>query len=115
MAFSDPIDWAHEWSVEQANMLEIEFRVEEEIENFKKDAIKRFHLIAPNFAEAIASTVAFGFNEGLTEAVKIVEYLFLNEKHIAALNGDSKKMNDILYKEGQEDKDFEHYISSQYD
>ncbi len=112
MAFADPIDWAHQWAVEQSNGY---YEVQTEMENYKKDAIKRFQIIAPNFSEAVAATIAFGHREGLTEATNIVEYLFLNEKHIAALNDDSEAMDDLLYKEKDEDESFERYMSRQYD
>ena len=112
MAFPDPINWAHEWANEQS---ESYYQVQDEMENYKKDAIKRFNLIAPNFSEAIAATIAFGHREGLTEATNIVEYLFLNEKHIAALNDDSEKMDDLLYKEREEDLAFEKYMARQYE
>ena len=115
MAFPDPIDWAHDWAREQSNFCDYEDKIEDEMENCKKDAIKRFHLIAPNFSEAIAATIAFGHREGLTEATSIVEYLFLNEKHIAALNDDKEEMENILYKESEEDSAFEQYMNRQYD
>lgn len=114
MAFLDPIDWASEWAHDQAALYEIA----EAMEEYKNDAIKRFKLIAPNFSEAVAATVAFGVNEGLTEAIKIVDYLFLNEKHIAALNEDSEKMDELLYKEKENEKafdDFDDYMSRQYE
>jgi|SRR5687767_544732 len=73
--------------------------IEREMDDYKMDAINRFKIIHPNFAEEIASTIAFGYDNDLPEASKIVHYLFLNEKHIASLNNDLEKMRELIFKE----------------
>jgi len=81
--------------------------IEKEMDKFKTDAVKRFYTLAhPSYAEEIASTIAFGYSNDLPEAMKIVDQLFLNEKHIAALTDDSELMRDLLYKERLEEEEY---------
>jgi len=86
--------------------------VTEELDRYRTDAIKRFHiLVQPNYAEEIAVTIAFGFAEELPEAVKIVDQLFLSEKHIAALREDENAMEKILLDEKYEDSCLNEYYN----
>jgi hypothetical protein len=74
--------------------------IETEMDRYKQDAVKRFCIMVhPNFAEEIAATIAFGHANDLPEASKIVHHLFLDEKHIAALNNDKDQMEEIINKE----------------
>lgn len=112
MAFASPDDMCDDWYYQNSRQCRYEEKAENEMEEFKEDAIKRFHLISPNFAEAIAVTTAWAYENGIEDARKIVNYLFLNEKHIVALNNDVDGMISILHKEkdqrDQDDQEFEH-------
>ncbi len=92
--FEDPCDLRnqyHDW---------IQEKVENDIEAYKADAVKRLYtLTKSNLSEALAATIAFGYEEGLPEARNIVMELDLCDKHIAALNHDIEYMTDILYDE----------------
>lgn len=86
------------------------YYIAEEMDRYRIDAIKRFHImVQPNYAEEIAVTIAFGFAEELPEALKIVDQLFLNEKHIAALREDENEMEKILLDEKYEDSCMNEY------
>ena len=88
---------------DEAKLIEKEQHIQREMEKYKADAVKRFHIISnPNFAEALASTIAYGYDNDLPEAREIVNHLFLSDKHIAALNDDSKMMEQILFCELEE-------------
>lgn len=75
--------------------------VETQMGKYKDEAVKMFCVISkPMYAEMIATTIAFGFREDLTEAIAIVEDVRLDDKHIAALTNDLKWMEKLL----EEDK-----------
>ncbi|SRR5258705_9933650 len=105
MAFSNPDQMVEEYYYQER--YDFMSYVNKEMDKFKKDAVKRFYILAhPNYAEEIASTIAYGYSNDLPEAMKIVDQLFLNEKHVAALNNDSELMRDLLYKERLEEQEY---------
>lgn len=103
----DMDDWISHHFDEEARVMEKKSYVESEMERYKTDAIKRFYIISnPNFAEALASTIAYGYDNDLPEAIEIVNHLFLSSKHIAALKNDSKMMELILFYESEEEEEY---------
>ena len=115
MGFLDPDGMTSEWFQRESKLYELEQKVDEELIKFKEDAIKRCHIVSANFPKEIAATIAFGYREGFSEAVDIVNYLFLNEKHIAALTDNHDEMKKIVKKEDEEEQDwFDSYIQEQY-
>jgi hypothetical protein len=104
----DPELWVSNHFDHEAKMMAKEDYIQSEMEKYKTDAVKRFHIISnPNFAEALASTIAYGYDNNLPEAVEIVNHLFLSDKHIAALNDDSKMMEQILFCELEEQEEYD--------
>lgn len=84
--------------------------VDHVMNEYKTEAIKRIHRICdPFYAEAIASTIAYGHNDGIQEATEIVNRLALNDKHIAALMDNDKKMMEIILEELDEQKYYDQY------
>lgn len=89
--------------------------VESEIVRCKDEAIRRFSVVThPQFAEQIAVTTAFGYKECLPEATKIIDYLLLEEKHIASILEDSEWMEEIVEKEKASDLEDWLYASINY-
>jgi len=107
MAFADPEMMAHEYLAEEGKRYDFNEYIVDQMSKYKTEAVKRFYIIAhPDYAEALASTTAYGYENDLPEAAKIVQQLLLNDKHIAALNDDARKMNEILSQENYEDQEF---------
>lgn len=78
----------------------IQEKVDNEMVEYKADAVKRLYILTKSdLSEELAATIAFGYQEGLPEARNIVLRLDLCDKHIAALNDDSRYMTDILHDE----------------
>lgn len=78
----------------------IQEKVDNDMVAYKADAVKRLYtLTKSDLSEALAATIAFGYQEGLPEARNIVLELDLCDKHIAALSDDFSYMTDILYDE----------------
>ncbi len=108
MAFLDPESWANEYLEEEGHRWKFEQYIEDEIEKYKNEAFKRFHIIShPDYAEAIAGAIAYGYTQDLEESKKIVRQLLLNDKHIAALNNDARELNDLLSSENLTDLVYE--------
>lgn len=100
----DTETWVCRHFDDEAKTMEKHDYIQREMEKYKSDAIKRFHIISnPNFAEALASTIAYGFDNDLPEAVEIVNHLFLSDKHIAALNNNFTMMQEIIFCELEEE------------
>lgn len=103
MSHPDMETWVSNHFDYEAKMMEKQNYIQSEMEKYKADAVKRFHIISnPNFAEALASTIAYGYDNDLPEAVEIVNHLFLCDKHIAALNDDFKMMEEIIFCEEED-------------
>jgi len=97
MAFASPDMWAEEYLFEESKRYAQQQFVEDEMSRHKNEAVKRFYILShPNYAEQVATTIAFGYANQLQEAETIVNKLCLNEKHIAALLDDEEMMNQII-------------------
>ncbi len=106
MEFLDIDSWISN-QFDDDKIMEKKEYIQSEIEKYKIDAIKRFYIISnPNFAEALASTIAYGYDNDLPEAQEIVNHLFLSDKHIAALNDDTKMMEEILFCELEDQEEY---------
>ncbi len=109
MAFSDPEMMVHEYFEEQSRIYSMETYIEREMDNYKTEAVKRFYtLTIPEFAETMAVTIAFGYDNDLPEAAKIVGKLKLNEKHIYALLDDARRMFEALSEDAFERATYEY-------
>lgn len=83
----------------------------EQIEDYKIDAVKRLYkLVDPDYAEALAQTIAYGYENELESAIELVNKFGLSEKHIAALNNDSDLMLEILTEEAIDENNYENEI-----
>ena len=84
--------------------------VENAIAEYKTEAVKRLYKVCdPFYAEAFAVTIAYGHSDGIPESTTIVNRLALNDKHIAALLGDEKRMMEIILEELDEQKYYSQY------
>lgn len=105
MGFASPDTWAEEYFLEESKRYAQQQFIEDEMSRHKNEAVKRFYILShPNYAEQVATTTAFGFNNQLPEAESIINKLCLNEKHIAALLDDEEMMNQIILQEKIEEK-----------
>ncbi len=108
MGFASPDLWAEEYILEESKRYAQQQFVEDEMSRLKTEAVKRFYILShPNYAEQVATTIAYGFTNQLQEAEDIVNKLCLNEKHIAALLQDEDMMNQIILQEKIEEKMYE--------
>jgi len=83
-------------------------RVLDSMEQYKSDALQRIAKIVDVFySEAIAVTIASGYENELEQAIEIVNRLSLNDKHIAAILNDSEMMERILKEEAEENEYYE--------
>lgn len=111
MSFLDPEQWAHEYFMEESKKYAAQQFLEDEMSRHKTEAIKRFYILShPNYAEQLAVTIAFGYNNSLPEAEKIVDKLRLEDKHIASLLDDTQMMEKIIFQEKLEDRMFQEMI-----
>lgn len=99
MAFADPEMMVHEYLEEQGRIASFTQYLEDEMDKYKDQAVKRLYMLPKEYAKAIASTIAFGYDNQLEEACKIVEEFKLNEKHIYALLDDHRRMFEVLSEE----------------
>jgi hypothetical protein len=84
--------------------------IENAMQEYKTEAVKRLYkIVDPFYAEAMAATLAYGYSDGIQEAVEIVNRMALNDKHIAALMDDDKKMMKIIMEELQEQRYYDQY------
>jgi len=105
MAFLTPEQMVNEYLMEESKRYAKQQFVEDEMSRHKTEAVKRFYIVAhPSYAEQVAVTTAFGYNNNLSESEKIVDRLCLNDKHIAALLDDEEMMNQIMFQEKLEEK-----------
>ena len=78
------------------------------IAHYKTDALQRISKITDVFySDAIAVTIASGYENELEQAIEIVNRLSLNDKHIAALLDDIYQMRMILREESLENEHYE--------
>jgi hypothetical protein len=113
MAFADPEMMLSEYMDEIGQKWAFEEFIVEQMEKYKTQAVKRFYIVSdPQYAELVAVTTAYGFEQGLTEAKKIVDELRLTDKHLAALNDDARAMNEILSQESYEDNKYSKWIGA---
>lgn len=111
MAFADPEMMLSEYLDEIGKEWAFDEFIVEQMEKYKTDAVNRFHIISnPLYAELVATTTAYGFQQGLTEAKKIVDELRLTDKHLAALNDDARAMNQIISDENYEDNKYARWM-----
>lgn len=92
---------------EYMDQLGQEFRKRELIENmleqYKEDALSRIGKICDIFyVDAIALTIASGYENETDSAIEIVNRLSLNDKHIAGLLNDPDMMEHILLDEAKQ-------------
>ena|SRR6185436_15479003 len=105
MSFLDPELWAEQYFMEESRKYAAQQFLEDEMRRHKTEAVKRFYVLThPNYAEQLAVTIAFGYNNSLPEAEKIVDKLHLEDKHIAALLEDVQMMDKIIFQEKLEEK-----------
>jgi hypothetical protein len=105
MGFGNPEYDAYQYLLEESKRYSAQKLIEDEMSKYKIEAIKRFYIIThPSYAEQIATSIAFGYNNEIPEATRIVNKLDLNDKHIAALLDDVDMMNTIVFQEKLEDK-----------
>ena len=84
---------------------EIREYIEDQIQESKAEAVKMLHkYVDPFFAQAIAVTIACALENGLDEALDIVNRTGLTDKHLAALRNDETQMCEIIKNEVQENK-----------
>lgn len=105
MGFLEPHIWAEQYLMEQAKEYAKNTLLEDEMSRYKNEAVKRFYIIAHStYAEQVAVTTAFGYENNIQEAEKIVGKLGLENKHIAALLDDTEMMEKIIFQEKLEEK-----------
>ncbi len=105
MGFSDPEQSAYAYLIEESKRYAAQQFIEDEMSRYKIEAVKRFYILShPNYAEQVAVTTAFGYNNQLPEAEKIINKLCLEDKHIAALLEDKDMMNEIIFQEKIQEK-----------
>jgi hypothetical protein len=108
----------HEMYLEETRSFRMERQdyIDEAIEQYKTDAICRISQIVDMFyVEAIALTIASGYENEDESAIEIVNRLSLNDKHIAAILGDSDQMELILNDEAIEDARYERSLQIEGD
>jgi hypothetical protein len=106
--FPTPDQMFHDYIAEERaeKMNYLESRMEE----YKKDALFRIGKIVDMFyVEAIARTIASGYENEDEAAIEIVNRLSLNDKHIASILDDADMMEDILNDEAIEEEPFNDY------
>lgn len=80
----------------------------EMIEQYKTDALQRIGKIVDVFyVEAIAVTIASGYENELEQSIEIVNRLSLNDKHIYAILNDYSQIEQILKEESLENEHYE--------
>jgi len=105
MAFADPEMMVNEYLEEERRRISLDEYIEEELERYKQQAIKLLYMLSNSgFAETIGASIAFGFVNQLPESIKIAKECDLNDKHIAALNGDARQLFDLLSEEAYQEK-----------
>lgn len=81
--------------------------MEDQMKQYKDDALSRIGKIVDMFyVEAIALTIASGYENEDESAIEIVNRLSLNDKHIAALLDDEMMMEDILNDEAIQEHEY---------
>lgn len=79
--------------------------IEDTLAEYKADALFRIGKICDMFyVEAIALTIASGYENEDESAIEIVNRLSLNDKHIAGILNDSQMMEQILNDEAKQDQ-----------
>jgi len=77
--------------------------IEDTLAEYKSDALFRIGKICDMFyVEAIALTIASGYENEDESAIEIVNRLSLNDKHIAGILNDHHMMDQILRDEGKQ-------------
>lgn len=102
----------HEMYLEQTRSYRMEYTKNEAVldalDQYKMDAIQRISKIVDVFyVDAIAVTIASGYEQEVEQAIEIVNRLSLNDKHIAAILNDAKQMEEILTDEALENEHYE--------
>ena len=81
------------------------------MDQYKSDALSRIAKVVDVFyVDAIALTIASGYENEDDSAIEIVNRLSLNDKHIAALLGDEKQMEEIMddeFRQHEQDLDYQ--------
>lgn len=101
--FPSPDNMVHEYMDRIAQKVREQEMIEDLIAEYKADALFRIGKICDMFyVEAIALTIASGYENEDESAIEIVNRLSLNDKHIAGILGDSHMMDQILMDEGRQ-------------
>jgi len=105
MGFLEPHVWAEQYLMEESHRYAKQQLFEDEMSRYKTEAVKRFYIVAnPIYAEQVAVTTAFGYENNIQEAEKIVIKLGLENKHIAALLDDKEMMEKLIFQDKLEEK-----------
>jgi CBS-domain-containing membrane protein len=105
MALLDNSYLAEQYLFDEAKKYAEQIYLENEMTRYKAEAVKRLYIMAnPKYAEQIAVTIAYAYDNDLPEAEAIVNKLNLEDKHIAALLDDEEKMEKIILQEKIEDQ-----------
>lgn len=108
MGFLSPNEMAEEYFWSERKKFSESMFLENEMDRYKTEAVKRlYNLTNSNFAEQIAVTIAYAYDNDLKEAEEIVNKLDLCNKHIASLLEDQEKMTEIIFQDTIEEGMYE--------
>lgn len=103
--FASPDDMVHEYMDRIGQKVRRQEMIEDKIQEYKADALFRIGKIVDMFyVEAIALTIASGYENEDESAIEIVNRLSLSDKHIYAILNDHQRMEEILNEESYEDE-----------
>lgn len=101
--FPSPDNMVHEYMDRIGNLVRKQEMIEDTMHEYRADALFRIGKICDMFyVEAIALTIASGYENEDESAIEIVNRLSLNDKHIAGILNDSHMMEQILNDEGKQ-------------
>jgi hypothetical protein len=104
MGFSSPEVMVEEYFFTEAKKYAEQQFLENEMTRYKTEAVKRLYiLVDPIYAEQIATTIAYGFDNQLQEAEIIVNKLDLSSKHIASLLEDEEMKSRLIFQDKVEE------------
>jgi hypothetical protein len=84
------------------------------LDEYKLEAIQKIEKITDVFyTDAIALTIASGYELELESSIDIVNRLGLNDKHIAGILNDYKMMEKIIDDETEDQNDYENSLNEE--
>jgi len=102
--YLDPVEHAARHFSSMAQEMSYENYIEKEMYNQKRTALAKLKsIVHPEYLEEFAKIISFAHSEGLPEAEKISDLLFLSQQEFAAIEEDVSKMKTLLQEWSREE------------